>query len=89
MFEPAQNWPTGTKWVMAYLASAACVDDLCYLLIAGSLSCQPNDDDSLQQMPLSHRLAMICGTSTCHITVSVSLTQVFPTLGSERETRGR
>ena len=43
------------------------------LLIEGCLSCHPRDDDTLKELPLSHRLAMICGTSTCHITVSLSL----------------
>ena len=42
------------------------------LFILGCLSCHPCDDDSLKELPLSHRLAMICGTSTCHITVRFS-----------------
>ena len=38
--------------------------------VEGCLSCHPSDINSVEDVALSRRLAMICGTSTCHITVS-------------------
>lgn len=43
-------------------------DHVC--LPTGSIGSVPVDDSELNNIPLASRMALICGTSTCHMAVS-------------------